>query len=126
MRKTIQRYGRATLFAAALTAAALSGQPGALARAGRTATAPGAATPAECEGTACAQVVVTFDEVRGQYRAQNNSADSWVRVAAANMADSSSACLAPGKDGYLTLKSIVGTYRADYSEPRCGAPGATE
>ena len=85
-----------------------------------------AGAAAECEGTACAQVVVTFDEAKGQYRAQNNSADSWVRVAAANMADSSSACLAPGKDGYLALKSIVGTYRADYSEPRCGAPGATE
>jgi hypothetical protein len=40
-------------------------------------------------------------------------------------ADCEGAACAPGKDGYLTLKSIVGTYRADYSEPRCGAPGAT-
>ena len=75
---------------------------------------------AECEGDACAQVTVTFDESKQQYRAQNNSADHWARVTASNMAASASACLAPGKEAYLPLKSIAGPYHAAYAEARCG------
>jgi hypothetical protein len=75
---------------------------------------------AECEGDACAQVSVTFDESKQQYRAFNNSADHWARVTASNMAASASACLAPGKDTYLPLKSIAGAYHAAYAETRCG------
>lgn len=79
---------------------------------------------AECEGDACAQVAVTFDEARQQYRAQNDSADRWVRVTASNLAASAAACLAPGASAYLPLKSVVGPYRAAYAEPKCGAgPG---
>ena len=80
----------------------------------------------ECEGAACANVSLTFDEERQQYRARNNSPDRWVRVAASNLAAASTACLAPGKDEYLPLKSIVGNFNAEYSEPRCGATGGAE
>jgi hypothetical protein len=74
----------------------------------------------DCEGDACSQVTITFDDAKQQFRAQSNSTDRWVRVSASNLAASASACLGPGKEGYLALKSIVGPYRADYSEPRCG------
>jgi hypothetical protein len=79
-----------------------------------------AAAVTDCEGDACSQVTVTFDESRQQYRAQNNSADHWARVTASNMAASASACLAPGRDAYLPLKSIAGAYHAEYAEARCG------
>lgn len=81
---------------------------------------------AGCEGAACQQVAVTFDDAKRQYRAHNNSADSWVRVSASSPADSATACLPPGGDGYLALRSIAGNYRAEYSEPRCGAQGGAE
>ena len=81
--------------------------------------------PAECEGAACQQVTVTFDEARQQYRVQNNSADRWVRVAASNLAASAFACVGPGKAEDLPLRSIAGSYRAVYSDQTCGA-GAGE
>ncbi len=86
------------------------------------------ATPAsaECEGDACTQVVLTYDEVKGEYRAQNNSSDRWTRVSASNAAAAASACLAPGKSGALALKSLVGSYRADFAEARCGAQDIAE
>jgi len=79
----------------------------------------------ECDGDACSQVSLTFDESKQQYRAQNNSAEHWVRVTASNVATSANACLAPGKDAYLPLKSIAGTYHAAYAEERCGEPAAS-
>lgn len=79
------------------------------------------AAAAECEGTACQQVTVTFDEARQQYRAQNSSADRWVKVSASNLAAAASACLGPGSTEYLPLKSIVAPYRAEFDEPRCSA-----
>ena len=85
-----------------------------------------APTAEDCEGGACAQVAVTFDEAKQQFLARNNSADRWVRVAASNLAASAVACLPPGKDDYLQLKSIVGAYRADFSEVRCGSQGGAE
>jgi len=104
----------------------LAGDAGALARA-RIPSPPLMARPAvvDCEGGACSQVSVTFDEERQQYRAQNNSADHWARVTASNMAGSASACLAPGGAAYLPLKSISGPYHAAYAETRCGEPEAT-
>jgi len=86
---------------------------------GRAAAVPAAA----CEGDACAQVTVAFDEAKGQYRALNNSADRWVRVSASNLTASASACLGPGREDYLELKSMVGPYRGEYAEPKCGAQG---
>ncbi len=103
------------VFAAALTAAGWSGLPAALAK---TASLP---STAECEGDACQQVTVAFDEARQQYRARNNSADRWVRVSASNLSAAAGACLAPGAAEYLPLKSIVAPYRAEFEEPRCGA-----
>ena len=79
----------------------------------------------ECEGDACGQVSVTFDESKQQYRALNNSADRWASVTASNMAASASACLAPGKEAYLPLKSIAGPYHAAYAEARCGEETAS-
>lgn len=82
-----------------------------------------AASFSDCEGDACSQVTLTFDETKQQYRAQNNSADRWAKVAASNVAASASACLAPGAGDYLPLKSIVGNYQAAYAEPKCGVQG---
>lgn len=78
----------------------------------------------DCEGTACVQVAVTFDEAKGQYRVQNNSADARVRVTASNRAASAEVCVAPGKSEHLSLKSIVGAYRADY-DASCGGGSGT-
>jgi hypothetical protein len=80
---------------------------------------PAPTEAAECEGDACGQVLVTFDESKQQYKVQNNSADRWVRVAASNPAASASACAAPGKVEYLALKNIAGAYRAAYVESGC-------
>lgn len=77
---------------------------------------------AECEGDACSQVTVAFDESKQQYHAQNNSADHWARVTASNTAASASACIAPGREAYLPLKSIAGAYHAEYAGARCGEP----
>jgi hypothetical protein len=78
----------------------------------------------ECEGDACSQVSVTFDESKQQYRAVNNSSDRWARVTASNEVASAGACLAPGKEAYLPLKSIAGPYHAAYAEVRCGEAAA--
>jgi hypothetical protein len=83
--------------------------------------AASAAAGPDCEGDACPSVTLTFDEARQQYHAQNNSAERWAQVSASNLASSASACLAPGKEGYLPLKSFVPPYRASFTEPRCGA-----
>lgn len=82
------------------------------------------APPPDCEGDGCQHVAVTFDETKGQYRAQNNSADAWVRVTASNMASSASVCVAPGKADYLPLKSIVGAYKAERGSS-CGGGSGT-
>lgn len=121
MRMTIRRPARALLFAAALAVFCQSGRPGALAGA----TPPAAPLQAaECGGDACPSVTLNFDEAKGQYRAHNNSPDRWVRVSASNFAAASSACLGPGGEGHLVLKSIVGPYRAEYVESGCGqVPG---
>lgn len=109
--------GRIALVALAVSAALAL--PGLLGASGRASAEPRAV---ECEGDACAQVTLTFDEAKGQYRAANTTADRWVRVSAANQAASASACLAPGKEAYLPLKSVVAPYRAAFAEARCGAP----
>lgn len=108
----------------ALTTLTSQAQTGAPARSLRpVSTAAPALT--ECEGDACSQVTLAFDEARRQYRAVNNSADRWARVTASNMAGSASACLAPGGAAYLPLKSISGAYHAAYADTRCGEPEAT-
>jgi len=68
---------------------------------------------------------VSFDEMKGQYRAQNNSPDRWARVTAANVASAASVCLAPGQAAHLSLKSIVGPYRAACAPARCGEEDAS-
>jgi hypothetical protein len=113
------RSGVRAAAAAALVALSFAGQSGASAR-----VSPARADmpPAiECEGTACQQVTLTFDEARQQYRAHNNSSDTYVRVSASNSAASAEACVGPGKDSYLPLKSIDGPYRADSEGSSCGS-----
>ncbi|HEV8367487.1 MAG TPA: hypothetical protein VGQ39_06000 [Pyrinomonadaceae bacterium] len=68
----------------------------------------------ECEGDACGQVTVTWDESKERYKVQNNSSDQWVRVEAANLAATATTCAAPGNEAYLSLKSIVGAYKAKF------------
>ncbi len=68
----------------------------------------------DCEGDACAQVTLTWDDTKQQYRVQNNSSNQWVRVEAANLAATAMTCVAAGKTEYLSLTSIVGAYRAKY------------
>lgn len=82
-----------------------------------------AASATDCEGDACSQVTLAFDDAKQQYHAQNNSADRWAKVSASNLAASATACLAPGAAAYLPLKSVVGPYQAAYDEPRCGVQG---
>ncbi|HYY97588.1 MAG TPA: hypothetical protein VE642_03305 [Pyrinomonadaceae bacterium] len=113
------RAGLAT--AVALAALALAGQAGASARVAYADTPPAL----ECEGTACAQVTVTFDEQKQQYRVHNNSTDTYVRVSASNLSASAEACVAPGKDAYLLLKGITGPYRADSEGSSCGSADGT-
>lgn len=103
---------------ALLCALTLALSPGAAA-----VTATPAAAATDCEGDACSQVTLVFDDAKQQYRAQNNSADRWTKVSASNVAASASACLAPGAGDYLPLKTIVGPYQAAYDEPRCGVQG---
>lgn len=115
MTKQIGRKRGRLAALAAVVALTVSGQTGALGR---------VAPPPECEGDGCPSVSLTFDEVKGQYRAQNNSADAWVRVRASNQAAAAEVCVAPGKADYLPLKSIVGAYKAVYGSS-CGGGNGT-
>jgi len=67
----------------------------------------------DCEGNACAQVTLTFDEAKQRYTVQNNS-DRLVRVEASNLAGGHRILVEAGKTAVLEMKSIVGSYRANY------------
>jgi hypothetical protein len=66
-----------------------------------------------CEGDACGQVALTWDETKQQYKVQNNS-DRMVRVEASNLAGGNRILVEAGKSAYLEMKSIIGPYRANY------------
>ena len=74
----------------------------------------------DCEGDACSQVSLTWEESKQQFKAHNSS-DNWVRVRAANLATDVSLCVEPSKDAYLSLKSVVAPYHAHYGQG-CAAP----
>lgn len=74
----------------------------------------------ECEGDGCAQVTITWDDAKQQYKVQNNSAERWVKVEASNLAASASLCLAPTKTDHLALNTVVGVFRAALVEDNCG------
>jgi hypothetical protein len=86
---------------------------------------PASARPSvtDCEGDACAQVTLTFDEAKGQYLARNNSGEAWVRFTASNMSAAATVCVAPGKADYLPLKSITGAFRAERGASCGGGTG---
>lgn len=67
----------------------------------------------DCEGTACAQVVLTLDAEKGQFKAQNNS-DRPVRVEMFNWAGGASVVVAPGKFEHIAMKSFDGPFRANF------------
>jgi hypothetical protein len=46
---------------------------------------PASSLSVDCEGNACAQVTLTFDDAKQQYKVQNNS-NQLVRVEASNLA----------------------------------------
>jgi hypothetical protein len=71
-------------------------------------------TDPECEGNACAQVTLNWDQAKERYTVHNNSSDQWVRVDAANLAATATTCVEPSKDAFLSLTSIVGTYKAKF------------
>jgi hypothetical protein len=75
---------------------------------------PPAPRPAyDCEGTACSQVALEWEEEGQQFRAQNNS-ERRVRFQVNTFAGSSSVSVEPGKSEYLKVKSFNGPYHADY------------
>jgi hypothetical protein len=67
----------------------------------------------DCEGNACSHVTLTFDEAKQQYKVQNSS-NQLVRVEASNLAGGNRILVEAGKEAYLPMKSIVGSYRANY------------
>ncbi len=75
--------------------------------------APRPAPAYDCEGTACSQVALEWEEEGQQFRAQNNS-ERRVRFQVNTFAGSSSVSVEPGKSDYLKVKSFNGPYHADY------------
>jgi len=77
-------------------------------------TPPSAAlTTLNCEGTACSQVTLSWDEAKQHYDAQNNS-NRRVWVEASNLGASARVLVSPHETGKLLLRSIVSPYRANY------------
>jgi hypothetical protein len=74
----------------------------------------------DCEGDACSQVTVTWEEAKERYKVRNNSADQWIRVEASNLAATAATCVEPSKEAYLSLKSIVGAYKAKFDATCAG------
>ena len=68
-------------------------------------------TTYECEGDACAQVTLTWDNDRQQFRVQNNS-DRPVQVEVTTFAGESRVRVLPGTSEYLQVKNFIGPYRA--------------
>ena len=77
----------------------------------------------DCEGDACSQVSLIWDDAKQQYKAHNSS-NNWVRVSAANLASNTSICVAPSNDAYLVLKSVVSPYHANFNAA-CAPPAPT-
>jgi hypothetical protein len=67
----------------------------------------------ECEGNACDQVALTWDEERQQYKVQNNAARA-VTVVIANWAGGVRLSVGAGQTEYVPLKSYIRPYRANY------------
>jgi hypothetical protein len=72
-----------------------------------------APTAAECEGSACSAVTLTWEEEGQRFRVDNNS-DSGVKVDVSTYAGDSSVHVEPHKSGYLEVKYFNGPYRADF------------
>jgi hypothetical protein len=80
--------------------------------------APGVAASAprpayDCEGNACSQVTVTWEDEGQRFRVENNS-DTKVKVEVTTYAGTSSVRVEPHKSDYLGVKYFNGPYRADF------------
>jgi len=67
----------------------------------------------DCEGTACSQVTLTWDNDNKQFRVQNDS-DRRVRIDVTTFAGDSTIHVEPQKSQYLLVKTFNGPYRANY------------
>jgi hypothetical protein len=67
----------------------------------------------DCEGTACSQVTLTWEDEGQQFRAENGS-DRRVKVEVFTFVGSSNVTVEPGKSEYLKVKNFNGPYHADY------------
>lgn len=74
---------------------------------------PGLTAAYDCEGAACPQITLTWEEEGQQFRADNSS-DRRVRVEVSTFAGPSSATVEAGKSEYLKVKGFNGPYRADF------------
>ena len=75
--------------------------------------APTSTVAYDCEGTACSQVTLTWDEEGQQFRADNNS-DRRVRVEVSTFAGPSGITVEAGKSEYLKVKGFNGPYHANF------------
>ncbi len=67
----------------------------------------------DCEGDACSQVALSWDNDRQQFRVQNES-DRSVKVEVTMYAGTSSLQVDAHKSDYLLVKTFTGPYRANY------------
>ena len=70
-------------------------------------------TSYDCDGNACAEVTLTWDNDRQQFRVQNDS-DRRIKVTVTTFAGDSSVIVEPRKVDYLLVKTFNGPYRANY------------
>ena len=80
----------------------------------KTPSATTATSTTDCEGNACSQVSLTWDETKQQYKAQNNATDRWVKIEVSNWAGGASISIRPGGTEFLPLKSYTAPYHANY------------
>jgi|SRR6266545_1864831 hypothetical protein len=94
------------LFFALLASSFLLNSPAGYAKASR-------AVAYECEGNACSQVVLTWEDERQQFRVQNDS-DRRVRIDVTTFAGDSTIRVDAHKSDYLLVKTFNGPFRANF------------
>jgi hypothetical protein len=67
----------------------------------------------ECEGNACSQVTLVWEDNNQQFKVQNNS-DNAVKIEVSTFAGDSTIHVEPHKTAYLLVKSFKGPYRANF------------
>lgn len=67
----------------------------------------------DCEGNACSQVTLAWEDDGQRFRVENNS-DARVKFSVETYAGTSSVRVEPRKSDYLGVKYFNGPYRADF------------